>query len=317
MLTENVPKCSDFFTCEICDYKSIRKSQYNRHILSAKHKMLTNSPNLEIKCSENMFQCNCGKLYRHRQSLSVHKKKCNYTELQTENIDLNSLVTTDTVMNLVTENNDIKKLLCEQQKQLLDQQTLLMEQQKQLGELIPRVGNTINNTSNYNNINNNLQQNFNINIFLNEQCKNALNMNEFITQIKLSLQDLDLTKNKGLEISLSNAIIENMNKLSLFERPLHCTDSKRETLYIKDNDSWEKDNDKTKIREALKNLNKAHFRLIQEWISENPDFKEVDAKQDYFAYLLKTCSINLNSIDSKIIKKICQSNNLKDNLKEL
>jgi hypothetical protein len=105
--------------------------------------------------------------------------------------------------------------------------------------------------------------------------------------------------------------------MSLFERPLHCTDTKRETLYIKDNDSWEKDSSKTKIKGALHNLNKAHFKLIQDWIAQNPDFKENDAKQDYFAYLLKTCSVNLKTIDDKIIKKICACNNLKENLKEL
>ena len=105
---------------------------------------------------------------------------------------------------------------------------------------------------------------------------------------------------------------------SLFDIPKHIF--YRQTfynrIYIKDNDLWEKDSDKTKIKGALHNLNKAHFKLIQDWIVENPDFKENDAKQDYFAYLLKTCSVNLKTIDDKIIKKICASNNLKTNLKE-
>jgi hypothetical protein len=221
----------------------------------------------------------------------------------------NQNINNNMIMNLFTENNDIKNLLIIQQQQIMEQQKQLGEQQKQLIEFVPKMGNVTNNTTH-------IKHNFNINVFLNEQCKNAINMNDFIKQIKLTLEDLDLTKNKGLEIGLSNAIIQTISKLSLFERPLHCTDPKRETLYIKDNDLWEKDSDKTKIKGALHNLNKAHFKLIQDWIAKNPDFKENDAKQDYFAYLLKTCSVNLKTIDDKIIKKICASNNLKTNLKE-
>ena len=245
-----------------------------------------------------------------------HKKKCliKDNELKEEE-PVNSVIVNNTIdqtmiMRLISENNDIKNLLLMQQQQLLEQQKQLGEQQRQLVEIVPKICNVTNNTAH-------IKQNFNINVFLNEQCKNAINMNDFIKQIKLTLEDLDLTKNKGLEIGLSNAIIQSINKMSLFERPLHCTDTKRETLYIKDNDSWEKDSSKTKIKGALHNLNKAHFKLIQDWIAQNPDFKENDAKQDYFAYLLKTCSVNLKTIDDKIIKKICACNNLKENLKEL
>lgn len=300
------------YTCELCDFNCSKKSEYNRHLQTLKHKNNENTYFGVFLIPEKKFKCNCGKSYKHTQSLYNHKKKCNFIDISENDLDINSLITNDSIMTLVTENNDIKNLLFEQQKQLMEQQKQLLEQQKQIGELIPKVGNTINN-----NIQQNLKQNFNINIFLNEQCKDALNMNDFIKSIKLSLEDLDLTKNRGLAESLSNAIIENMSKLSLYERPLHCTDTKRETLYIKDNNAWEKDNDKTKIKDALKNLNKSHFRLIQEWINENPDFKEVDAKQDYFAYLLKTCSVSLGNIDDKIIKKICQSNYLKEKIKEL
>ena len=192
----------------------------------------------------------------------------------------------------------------------MEQQKQIMEQQTQLGKLIPNMGNTINNTANF-------RQKFNINIFLNEKCKDALNMDEFIEQMQLTLNNLDITKSKGLVEGISNIFIENMNKLSLYERPLHCTDTKRDTLYIKDKDAWERDKDKTKIKEALQSLNKNHFKLIQEWIKENPDFKEVEEKQDYFAKLLKTCGTNLEGISDKVIKKICTSAYLKDELKDL
>jgi len=308
-------KNSIFYECNLCHYNTCKKGDYFRHLQTQKHKnneILINS----APTTNKSFTCECGKKYNHNQSLYNHKKKCDFkvvsnkTEEPNCQVILQNNVDQNMIMKLISENNDIKNLLLIQQQQLLEQQKQLGEQHRQLVEIVPKIGNITNNTAH-------IKQNFNINVFLNEQCKNAINMNDFIKQIKLTLEDLDLTKNKGLEIGLSNAIIQTINKMSLFERPLHCTDPKRETLYIKDNDLWEKDSTKTKIKGALHNLNKAHFKLIQDWIVQNPDFKENDAKQDYFAYLLKTCSVNLKTIDDKIIKKICACNNLKENLKQL
>jgi len=300
------------YECNFCNYNTYKKGDYGRHIQTLKHKNNELLINISEKMSTKSYICECGKTYKHNQSLYTHRKKCTFVNLEIsnsmevndckdivdQNHNQNQNINNNMIMKLFTENNDIKNLLIIQQQQIMEQQKQLGEQQKQLIEFVPKMGNVTNNTTH-------IKQNFNINVFLNEQCKNAINMNDFIKQIKLTLEDLDLTKNKGLEIGLSNAIIQTISKLSLFERPLHCTDPKRETLYIKDNDLWEKDN-----------LNKAHFKLIQDWIAKNPDFKENDAKQDYFAYLLKTCSVNLKTIDDKIIKKICASNNLKTNLKE-
>jgi hypothetical protein len=316
MTYEKSAKSANFFECIICDFNTCKKCDFNRHLKTLKHKnneiLINNNPERTNK----LFACECGKVYKHNQSLYNHKKRCmvKTIELKEEepatSVIVNNNIDQTMILRLISENNDIKNLLLMQQQQLLEQQKQLGEQQRQLVEIVPKICNVTNNTAH-------IKQNFNINVFLNEQCKNAINMNDFIKQIKLTLDDLDLTKNKGLEIGLSNAIIQSINKMSLFERPLHCTDTKRETLYIKDNDSWEKDSSKTKIKGALHNLNKAHFKLIQDWIAQNPDFKENDAKQDYFAYLLKTCSVNLKTIDDKIIKKICACNNLKENLKEL
>ena len=316
MTYEKSAKSANFFECIICDFNTCKKCDFNRHLKTLKHKnneiLINNNPERTNK----LFACECGKVYKHNQSLYNHKKRCVVKTIEQKDeepptsVIVNSNIDQTMIMRLISENNDIKNLLLMQQQQLLEQQKQLGEQQRQLVEIVPKICNVTNNTAH-------IKQNFNINVFLNEQCKNAINMNDFIKQIKLTLDDLDLTKNKGLEIGLSNAIIQSINKMSLFERPLHCTDTKRETLYIKDNDSWEKDSSKTKIKGALHNLNKAHFKLIQDWIAQNPDFKENDAKQDYFAYLLKTCSVNLKTIDDKIIKKICACNNLKENLKEL
>jgi hypothetical protein len=316
MTYEKSAKSANFFECIICDFNTCKKCDFNRHLNTLKHKNNEILINNSSERTNKLFACECGKVYKHNQSLYNHKKRCIVKTIDlkeeepTTSVIVNNNIDQTMIMRLISENNDIKNLLLMQQQQLLEQQKQLGEQQRQLVEIVPKICNVTNNTAH-------IKQNFNINVFLNEQCKNAINMNDFIKQIKLTLDDLDLTKNKGLEIGLSNAIIQSINKMSLFERPLHCTDTKRETLYIKDNDSWEKDSSKTKIKGALHNLNKAHFKLIQDWIAQNPDFKENDAKQDYFAYLLKTCSVNLKTIDDKIIKKICACNNLKENLKEL
>jgi len=316
MTYEKSAKSANFFECIICDFNTCKKCDFNRHLKTLKHKNNEILINNSSERTNKLFACECGKVYKHNQSLYNHKKRCIVKTIDlkeeepTTSVIVNNNIDQTMIMRLISENNDIKNLLLMQQQQLLEQQKQLGEQQRQLVEIVPKICNVTNNTAH-------IKQNFNINVFLNEQCKNAINMNDFIKQIKLTLDDLDLTKNKGLEIGLSNAIIQSINKMSLFERPLHCTDTKRETLYIKDNDSWEKDSSKTKIKGALHNLNKAHFKLIQDWIAQNPDFKENDAKQDYFAYLLKTCSVNLKTIDDKIIKKICACNNLKENLKEL
>lgn len=313
-----------YFECKKCHFTTCKKGDYNRHLQTLKHKNNEILINDETKVANKSFECICGKIYKHNQSLFNHKKKCVFIKEETIN-DLsnnqltlnnnhisNNIITQETIIKLINESSDIKKLLITQQQQLFDQHKQLIEQQKQLVEIVPKIGNNITNNNTAN-----IKQKFNINIFLNEQCKDAINMNDFIKKIQLTLNNLDFTKHHGLAEGLSNIFIENMNKLSLYERPLHCTDSKRETLYIKDQDGWEKDKSKTKIKDALKSLSNEHYKLIREWMNENPDFKEVDSKQDYFARIIKECGAKFDNISDKLVKKICNNIQLKDDLKDL
>ena len=208
-----VQESSKKFCCKKCNYYTSRKSQYDRHLLTLKHEKITNDNNLEQKVP-NEFICECGKKYNYLSGLSRHRKTCKGEKIETAIIENE-------------ENVDYKSMFFEIIKKNNEFQDLLMKQSQQISELIPKVGNTINSNN---------KQKFNINVFLNEKCKDALSMDEFIDKIEVSMKNLLTTKEKGQVYGISNIIMENMNKLSLYERPLHCTDKKRETLYVKNNE---------------------------------------------------------------------------------
>tara|TARA_B110001452_G_scaffold266213_1_gene272506 strand:+ start:1359 stop:2309 length:951 start_codon:yes stop_codon:yes gene_type:complete len=299
------------FYCENCDYNGKKKSDFDKHLMTRKHKLATNAT---LKSPQNIWSCLCGKSFKHSSSLYRHKKKCIKKEDNkcldcSENLleTFTNMLSKDMIMEIIKENGEIKELICKQSEKI-------EEQHKQITEMLPKL----NAITNINNINNtaNIKQKFNINIFLNEKCKDALNMDEFISKIEVTLQQLDITKNKGLAEGLSNVLIENMNKLSLYERPMHCTDIKRETLYIKDNDAWEKDIDKTKIKKAIKTTSNKQYKSLQQWMKENPDFKENDLKKDYFVHAISNIGKDTKTIDEKVIRKICSNINLKESLDE-
>ena len=162
--------------------------------------------------------------------------------------------------------------------------------------MIPKMGNNNNNTINNKN-------KFNINVFLNEKCKDALSMDEFINKIEISMKNLLTTKEKGQTQGISNIIIENMNKLSIYERPIHCTDKKRETLYIK-NDTWEKDSDRTHTNSMLKALQSQQFKAMKKWIQEHPNYMESEELKVEYMTLVNKCTSSLNEHEKKLLKNI-------------
>jgi len=286
------------YNCKLCNYNSSRKSDYDRHILTRKHLNAENTP-LDIKSTNSKFiVCKCGKQYKHQSSYSKHKKKCVLNVIGTEistnedsSLDTNNLKSL--VLDLINENNNIRNLLIRENQELRNQIT---QQTQQITEMIPKIG-----------INANIKQRFNINVFLNEKCKDAINLNDFVKTIDISLKQLDITRERGLFEGLSAAIIENMSKLSLFQRPVHCTDIKRETIYIKDHDNWERDYDKTKIKDAIKKISTKQYITLKQWMGENPDFKDNDKKQHYITNMLSTIGSDTSYIDEKIIKKLCNN----------
>ncbi len=293
MDNQKVPKNDKKFFCEYCDYHTCRQSQYDRHLMTQKHKNRENYNKITTNYNKkSSIICECGKEYNHRASLYNHQKRCSYrAELKSE-LKVPKL-SSDMIVKLIQDNNDIRANLLKENLELRNQ---LNEQHKQITEMIPRIGNN----------NNTLKQKFNINVFLNEKCKDALSMDEFIEKIEISMKDLLTTGEKGQVQGISNIIIKNINKLSLYERPLHCTDKKRETLYIK-NQEWEKDDNREYIGKALKKIESKQLKNIKIWLDEHPHYMNIPEQQEEFAKLISECGKSVDEYGEKIVKNLCNN----------
>ena len=284
MTDKNVAEVAKCFECKKCYYFTSKKSNYNKHLMTAKHKYLQNTDKNVAKVAIK-FDCICGKSYKHRQSLYTHQSKCMFKDKESITQNLSQEFVLDV----------IKK-----------QQDQITELTNTIKDMAPLINNTINNTQN------NTQNNtFNINVFLNEQCKDAINMSDFIKSLHITIDQLDFTKQNGLAQGLSKSIIDNINKLSIYERPMHCTDTKREILYIKDNDNWSKDGAKEKIKGAINKASSKNYNALMDWKKLNPDYMNNEDKTDYFTKTISTIGKSTSSIDDKIIKSLCKETYIK------
>ena len=293
MDTKISPKNPKIFSCVFCDFVSSNKKDFGRHLSTLKHKNRqkdTNDTKKPQQKPQTCYECRiCNKAYKYSSGLYRHKKRC----ISDENTHINS--------------NDILNNQLALSKELImnvvkEQQNQIKELTDTIKELIPKVGNNITTTN----------QKFNIQVFLNEKCKDAISMSDFIKSIEVSLQQLDYTKHNGLVNGLSNVIIENINKLGFYQRPIYCTDIKRESLYIKEANSWEKDINKEKIKRAIKDVSTKQFFALSRWTKENPDFQNNENKQDYYTHTLVAIANNKENNEDKIIKKLCTSIYIKE-----
>jgi hypothetical protein len=289
--------CHKFY-CKSCDYGTSKKSSYDEHILTSKHKksMIFNgfNENLPFSCSEKSYACTCGKKYKDNSGLWRHKKICKVENKFVSNTNLSNNEN-EIVSFLMKENSEFKQLLIEQNKQLI--------------ELSNKIGNNVFN--NVNNSNNN-NKTFNLNMFLNETCKNAMNITDFADSIKLQLSDLESVGELGYINGISNIIIKNLKELDITQRPIHCTDAKRETLYIKDKDKWEKEGEQKEIIvKFVSNIANKNIRMLSEFKKKYPDCCKYESKySDYYSKLIIEAMGGTGGTDSekheKIIKKICK-----------
>ena len=275
-------KISYKFNCKTCDYGTCRKHNMDIHLLSAKHQKLANDneklANDNDKLANVSKYCckKCDKIYNDRAGLWRHNKKCIYANNQIdESEEYNKGCKTGL-------NNIEPQMLLEVLKQNQEFQMFMMDQQKQMMDLASKVFNTNNtfNNTNCNNTNNNINNSFNLQVFLNEKCKDAMNMSEFIDTIKMQLSDLENFAHLGDADGVSNIFVQGINALDVHLRPIHCSDSKRETLYIKDNNEWVKEaDDKPLIKSAIKRVAFKNIKQINEWIKENPECKDPRTKK--------------------------------------
>ena len=256
--TNKVPKSSKKYVCNYCDYIACRLSQFERHNLTDKHLNRINETNMKQESSAK-FQCLCGFLFKSRTTLWRHKKVCNYEEIE-ENI---------------TEDKDKDKELI---MMLVKQNSQLFEQNNEMLEIIKNG--TYNNSNNNNNTNTNSNnKTFNLQFFLNETCKDAMNIMDFVDSIKLQLSDLESVGKLGYVEGISKIITTNLKALDVTQRPIHCADKKREVLYIKDENKWEKEDDtRQKIRQAIRRVAAKNQRMLPKFKEAHPDCGKYHSK---------------------------------------
>lgn len=276
------------YQCCCCDFKCSKKSNYDKHLRTLKHLRHQNGSKKMPKNAElEPWSCICGRFYKYESGYYRHRKVCQiYKKVEQEQEKKEELDYKSLFLNMIHENKELRS---------------------QITDLIPKMG------SNNNNIINNKQR-FNINIFLNEECKDALTMNEFIEKIKVTLDNLTVTKDRGLTEGVSNIFIENMNKLSVRERPMHCTDIKRETVYIKCDENskdgsgiWKKDEENKELKDALIKVSKVQQQNLKQWTQKHPTWEDDIKLQEEYMVLVKNCTDDLteNKRADKVIKKVC------------
>ena len=275
------------FNCVICDFKSCKLYDYNRHLTTSKHVRKSNyseeEMDLEIKKAQKAqkaqkidFTCNCGKKFKSNSGLWKHKQICKNIELIEEKTDDNTFI--DDTEDLSSK--DLIKIFLEQSKENKDLKELLIEQNKLMMDMMKKQSLSLTSVTNNNNTTNN-NNNFNINVFLNEKCKDALNLMDFVNQIKGNVKDLESIGIMGFAEGISKIFIRELKSLSVYERPIHCTDVKREKLYVKDEDKWEKEEDsKPKIIKAIKYITHHNIKALPQWQKENPLYSDSRSKDN-------------------------------------
>jgi len=275
-----LPKKTPEFCCEKCAFVSSNRKDYMRHLSTRKHVLSAASNQLEPflpkktpehKCSQ------CAKIYYSKSGLWNHRKKCvksdcnndmpiQQNEKQMENTTKEGLNVNTLVLDLLKQNNELQKQLVEMTKQT----------------------HIINNTTNNNTQNNQ----FNLNVFLNEECKDAINIVDFVESLKITVNDLEQTGHLGYVQGITRIFVQALKQLDVTMRPVHCTDIKRETVYIKDQDIWEKENnEKTKLRNVLKKIARKNLKMLPAWQEQNPDFRYLDTRENN-----EFIQISLNSL---------------------
>jgi hypothetical protein len=265
------PQKSQQYKCEICNLTTNNKKDYNKHLSTLKQINRYNLIHADTSLIEdNLFNCKCGNSYKYSQGLSKHKKTCsllhepsNHIEINSSNnVNCNDTTYLTMMMDILKQNSDFKELIIEQNKQMME---------------MVKEGKTINNTNNNNTTNNNNNK-FNLNIFLNEKCKDAMNIMDFANSLEIGLKELEDVGTLGYATGIGNIIIRGLKDLDVYKRPIHCSDLKRESMHVKDKNIWILDKDKTLLDTAIKRVARKNILKVHDWKQANPEYSEVNSK---------------------------------------
>ena len=293
MLMQKSQNLAKKFSCEKCDFVCSNKYNYNAHLITRKHKMLTNAnfdANRKNATPSIVYTCDCGTSYNHKSSLSRHKKSCNKSNNSLNEPD--KLV--NTILELVKENQQFKNMLIEQHNHIL-----------KISEK-PTITNCNNNNDN--------SKNFNLNFFLNEQCKNAINLSEFVENVKLQLSDLENVADMGYVNGVTQIFMNGLKDMDIYTRPLHCTDIKREILHIRENDAWIKDTlDQAKIKSAIHRIAFRNIQQISEWNKLHPESTVLDSNEYNRSFQImkeslgNTCPGGVDRNNERVLKNVMKA----------
>jgi hypothetical protein len=290
---EKMPKNATYI-CELCEFNCSNKFDYDKHIMTNKHKRLTNENNNFVQT----YSCKCGKTYHHLSSLCKHKKTCFDPDVLEVNSDFDN--PENLIKYLMKENAEFKQLIIDQNKQMLDQNKQMVELAKNAGHNSIINNNTTNNS-------------FNLTMYLNETCKDALNIMDFVNQLQVGIKDLEETGRLGFANGISRIFIDGLKQIDINNRPVHCSDLKREILYIKNNNEWNKEDSERKVlTSAIKHVVNKNIKQIPEWTKVHPDFNDSDSKQNdrYLQIVMESMSGSsqeeANKNYNKIIKNIAK-----------
>jgi hypothetical protein len=292
---KKTPKNPNYFCCEICDFNTSNKKDYNRHLLRPKHlenekryKMIQNDIYLPKKTPHEDYMCDCGRAYKYSSGLWRHKKYCQPNSVVNNNtINTKTVITPELIIEIIKQNKELQQTLIEQNKTIID--------------LTQKTGT-------HNSYNNN--KTFNLQLFLNDTCKDAINLTDFVNQIQVSISDLEETGKIGYAEGISKVFIKNLNGIDLKKRPIHCSDSKRETLYIKNENIWSKDDEnKTNLTKAIKHVANKNIKKIIEWQQVNPEYSDPDSKKNdkYMQIVLNSMSGSTKEESDKNYEKIVKN----------
>ncbi len=318
---DNTKKCHEtiknagLFHCNLCDFTSSKESNYIKHLSTRKHKRITMDKKKCQKMPKNAeklsYVCPCGKSYKYQSGLCKHRRTCTfitenvedtYIQDTSNNIDIsNNHDYKDIFMELINQNKELVKNVMGENKEL---HSIIKKQQdtfnQQMSEILPKVGNTIHQNNNIHNANK-----YNLNIFLNDKCKDALDIKEFLESLIIEVADLEYTGREGFVKGISNIFIRGLKQLEVTKRPIHCTDLKRDTLYIKDQGKWGKDNNEEKVSHAIDTVKQNTFSKIQTWTKLHPNFANQEHPQsDQYINLVRESIGGYDETLSKNIKKV-------------